>query len=166
MRGCDDLATWVTTVVQSFCQSAENTLQDQASDRAWADPLVGFSRGDDPLYGQYKEVVGPFHWTPWEIFTQTFPATRVEPEELTVICWILPQTEATKADASMAKHSTTSCENTSRTPCKGQGTRPLPRCFLRNGSRKGPIATSLPRPGPSGMPPTPRAWGPLASAMG
>ena len=37
-------------------------------------------------------------WTPWEVFAQTFPGAPVEPAELTVICWILPQTEATKAD--------------------------------------------------------------------
>ena len=79
-------------------ESPENTLQDPANEKAWANPLVGFSRGDDPLYETYKEVVGPFHWTPWEIFTQTFPGTPVEPAELTVICWVLPQTEATKAD--------------------------------------------------------------------
>lgn len=50
------------------------------------------------MYDEYKEVVGPFHWTSREIFTQTYPRTQVEPEELAVICWVLPQTEATKAD--------------------------------------------------------------------
>ncbi|NIR14579.1 MAG: epoxyqueuosine reductase [Desulfobacterales bacterium] len=42
--------------------------------------------------------MGPFHWTPLEIFTLTFPDMKVRPEELTVISWILPQTEATKRD--------------------------------------------------------------------
>lgn len=93
-------ATWVTTVIQSFiCDSPENTLENQANERAWEKPLVGFSRGDDCLYERYKRVVGPFHWTPWEIFTQTFPETQAKPKELTIICWILPQTEATKADS-------------------------------------------------------------------
>lgn len=92
-------ATWVPTVIQSFiCNSPENTLENQANERAWEKPLVGFSKGDDYLYERYKTVVGPFHWTPWEIFTQTFPETQVKPKELTIICWILPQTEATKAD--------------------------------------------------------------------
>ena len=59
---------------------------------------MGFSRGDDPLYDAYKEHVGPFHWTPWEIFTQTFPEIEAKPEDLTVICWVLSQTRATKSD--------------------------------------------------------------------
>jgi len=99
VKEAHDPAAWVTNVVQAFIRdSSDNTLQDQGDEKAWGEPLVGFSRGDDPLYEAYKEVVGPFHWTPWEAFAQAYPATRVEPEELTVICWVLPQTEATKAD--------------------------------------------------------------------
>lgn len=92
-------AAWVTTVIQNFIrESPANTLRNQANERAWGEPLVGFSRGDDPLYEQYKEVVAPSHWTPGEIFALTFPETPVKPRELSVVCWILPQTEATKAD--------------------------------------------------------------------
>jgi len=99
MTQLHDPAAWVTAVVQTFIrESPENTLQNRANEKAWGEPLVGFSRGDDPLYEEYKKVVGSFHWTPWEIFTQTYPGTQVEPEELTVICWVLPQTEAAKAD--------------------------------------------------------------------
>jgi epoxyqueuosine reductase QueG len=95
-----DLAGWTRSVIRSFCHSAENALQlaDDAGEPAWAEPLVGFSRGDDPLYEQYKEVVGPFHWTPLEAFRLAFPETAVRPEELTVVSWILPQTDATKRD--------------------------------------------------------------------
>ena len=94
-----DLAKWMETVIHDFIShSPENTLQDKASEKAWSDPLVGFSRGDDPLYDAFKEHIGTFHWTPWEIFTQTFPEIRATPEDLTVISWILPQTEATRAD--------------------------------------------------------------------
>jgi len=39
---------------------------------------VGFSSGDDPIFEAYKEHVGPFHLTPLEIFTQTFPDTDVK----------------------------------------------------------------------------------------
>jgi epoxyqueuosine reductase QueG len=93
-----DPAAWVAGIINSFCDSGENTLQNQDNERAWAAPLVGFSRGDDPLFEQYKEYVGPFHWTPAELFAQTFPEIEVQSEELAVICWILPQTQATKAD--------------------------------------------------------------------
>ena len=99
MKYQDNQAAWLTTIIQNFIdRSPENSLGNQPNEKAWEHPLVGFSSGDDPLYEAYKEHVGPFHWTPWEIFSLTFPDTNVKPEELTVICWILPQTGATKSD--------------------------------------------------------------------
>jgi epoxyqueuosine reductase QueG len=92
-------ASWIEGVIRDFIdQSPGNTLQGPYEEKAFENPLVGFSRGDDSLYESYKEVVGPFHWTPLEIFTQTFPGSRVKAGELAVISWILPQTRATKAD--------------------------------------------------------------------
>jgi len=92
-------AIWLEETIRNFInRSPENTLKNKENDRAWEDPLVGFSSGDDPLYQEYKEYVGTFHWTPLEIFTQTFPSVEVSSEDLTVISWILPQAEATKSD--------------------------------------------------------------------
>jgi epoxyqueuosine reductase len=59
---------------------------------------VGFSSGGDPLYQKLKDDIGQFYWTPVEIFLKTFPNSQAKPDELTVISWILPQTEATKSD--------------------------------------------------------------------
>jgi len=78
--------------------SSENTLKNSTNDKAWDNPLVGFSRGDDPLYEAYKELVGPFHCTPLELFTETFPGLNSEAGDLTVIAWILPQTEKSRAE--------------------------------------------------------------------
>lgn len=41
-------------------KSPENTLKNSENEKAWEDPLVGFISGDDPLYQEYKEYVGPF----------------------------------------------------------------------------------------------------------
>ena len=65
---------------------------------AWDTPLIGFANGADPIFDQYKEVVGPFHWTPLEVYRMAFPDETIQAENLTVISWILPQTEATKQD--------------------------------------------------------------------
>ncbi len=98
-KDSNDLASWIRSLIENFIGgSPENTLQNPDQEKAFENPLIGFSRGDDPLYRRYKEVVGPFHWTPEEIFALTFPETPVKPEDLTVISWILPQTRATKAD--------------------------------------------------------------------
>jgi len=92
-------AAWVETTIKSFInKSPENSLKNEKNDKAWADPLVGFSSGDDPLYQEFKEHVGSFHWTPLEMFTKTFPWLKVAPDQLTVISWVLPHTNATISD--------------------------------------------------------------------
>ncbi|NIS62390.1 MAG: epoxyqueuosine reductase [Proteobacteria bacterium] len=87
------------STIKSFINnSPENSLKNEENDKAWMDPLVGFSSGDDPLYQGFKEYVGSFHWTPLEIFSRTFPRLKVKPDDLTVIGWVLPHNERTKCD--------------------------------------------------------------------
>lgn len=94
-----DSASWLKSLMDDFLdRSPRNTLQDEANEKAFEACLLGFSKGDDPLYEAYKDVVGPFHWTPLEIFTKAFPESGAKAEELTIISWILPQREATKSD--------------------------------------------------------------------
>ena len=89
----------VEKIITEFVRnSPENTLVEGDREPAWGKPLVGFSLGDDPIFVQFKDAVGHFHFTPVEIFNLTFPETPAEPDELTVISWVLPQTNATKAD--------------------------------------------------------------------
>ena len=77
MKGSDPIknpANWIESMIKDFInKSPENTLKNAQNDKAWADPLVGFSRGDDPLYQEYKKYVGPFHWTPWRYSRLLFP---------------------------------------------------------------------------------------------
>ncbi|ADD68586.1 4Fe-4S ferredoxin, iron-sulfur binding protein [Denitrovibrio acetiphilus DSM 12809] len=77
--------------------SAENTLKG-FSEKAWDTPLTAFSSGADPLYNSYKTIVGEKFWTPVEIMQKTFPHDTFNEDHLTVISWILPQTEATLSD--------------------------------------------------------------------
>jgi epoxyqueuosine reductase len=76
--------------------SPHNTLKNKAGDPAWDSALVEFASGADPIWQQYKEYVGPFHWTPWEVFSQHCTLEKAVPEELTVISWVLPQREAVR----------------------------------------------------------------------
>ena len=92
-------ARWVEAIIRNFiATSPENTLKNDENERAWSDPLVGFSRGDDSLYDDFKVMIGDFYWTPLELFSMSFPEVSVAPDQLTVISWILPQTEPTKVD--------------------------------------------------------------------
>jgi epoxyqueuosine reductase len=89
----------IERIIEEFIRSSpENSLKNAANERAWDEALVGFSSGADPIYESYKEHVGPFHFTPKEIFDLTYPDSPADPDELTVITWVLPQREVTKAD--------------------------------------------------------------------
>lgn len=84
----------IANIIQDFIKnSALNTMHTENNDPAWDDFLVGFASGSDPLWQQYKEYVGAFHWTPWEVFNQYCPDKNVSADQLTVISWILPQRE-------------------------------------------------------------------------
>ncbi len=98
----------LTTVVESaiagfLADPDRNSLGPGHPEPAWSDFLVGYSRGDDPLYLTLKEVIGDFHWSPAEAFALLYDGftdsseETVLPAELTVISWALCQTEATRA---------------------------------------------------------------------
>jgi len=82
---------------EKFIQSAITRFVSESSanrrkvdrGRYWEDPLVGFTLGDDPLFKQYKKIIGRFHYTPQEIFDLTFGKTKT-PRKLSVISWVLP----------------------------------------------------------------------------
>ena len=98
----NDLAAWIQSCVREFAASKENTLGN--GEPAWAQPLLGFSRGDDPLYAEFKRDIGPFYWTPQDAFSRAFPSSYVAGAELSVISWILPQTDTTKAESRKEKN--------------------------------------------------------------
>ena len=96
-KGANLSANGIRRLIRDFIvTSPHNTLRTQTEEPAWDDALVGFASGSDGIWQQYKEYVGPFHWTPWEVFNQHRPKEFASPEELTVISWVLPQREAVR----------------------------------------------------------------------
>jgi epoxyqueuosine reductase QueG len=90
---------WLVRTIERFvATSPENSLKSDPDEKAWDEVVVGFSSGTDPLYESYKQLVAPFHWTPADAFSKGFAKNEVSPKELTVISWVLPQRESTKAD--------------------------------------------------------------------
>ena len=53
-------ALWIEEEIKRFIESPENTMKNERDEPAWAEPLVGFSSGADPLYKFYKEDIGEF----------------------------------------------------------------------------------------------------------
>jgi hypothetical protein len=94
-----DRSAWVAKIIHGFWASEiTNTLGNGTGEKAWDEPLVAFARGDDPLFEKIKKDIGPFYWTPAEVFDLAFPGAPRTVEDLSVVSWVLPQTEATKAD--------------------------------------------------------------------
>lgn len=86
-----DPAEWMTNVLYEFIRtSPENSLHNTEQNRAWDDPLVGFSSGADPLYKEFCDQIGDDYLHPLEIMHQAFPTIDLKPEDLTIICWINP----------------------------------------------------------------------------
>jgi epoxyqueuosine reductase len=80
-------------IVRFVLASPENRHLDGGG-RYFDEPLVGFASAADPLFQEYKRIIGPFHRTPTEWMATEPGATCMV--QGTVICWILPVTRATR----------------------------------------------------------------------
>lgn len=93
---------WIETIIRNFCASDRNSLEMSTGEPAWEEPHIAYARGDDPLFDQLKADIGPFYWTPSEAFRLAYPEAEFSPSELSIISYILPQTEATRLDQRQA----------------------------------------------------------------
>jgi len=92
-------SSWIEQIVLDFWQNApSNSLHLKEPEKAWDTPHVAVARGDDPFFRRFKEMIGPFYWTPEEAFTMAHPDIAIQPQELRVISYVLPQTAQTRAD--------------------------------------------------------------------
>lgn len=99
----NSVTTWtpiqVEKIIRDFWgEDPSNSLQLDHAEKSWAEPHLGIARGDDPFFARFKEMIGPFYWTPEEAFAMAFPEISPDPSELRVISYLLPQTPATRAD--------------------------------------------------------------------
>jgi epoxyqueuosine reductase QueG len=64
------------------------------SDEPYFDePLVGFAAAEDPLFEDYKGIIGEFHWTPREVMADGPGGGSMA---ASVISWILPIAKGTR----------------------------------------------------------------------
>jgi epoxyqueuosine reductase len=83
---------FIEKAITKFVQDSPANRRKVDRRKYWETPLVGFGSGDDPLFKQYKKIIGKFHFTPKEIFDLTFGGGET-PRKLSVISWILPVSE-------------------------------------------------------------------------
>jgi hypothetical protein len=83
---------FIERTITQFVRDSSANRRKVDGGRYWDSPLVGFTSGDDPLFKQYKKIIGKFHFTPKEIFDLTFGRSKPH-KKLSVISWILPASE-------------------------------------------------------------------------
>lgn len=81
-------------------ESAHNRFPAFNNEPIWDEPLVGFADGDDPLFQEYKRIIGDFHLTPREALAKhpQMETSRPErqPKKASVISWVMPSTRQTR----------------------------------------------------------------------
>ena len=89
-------------LIKNFIKESEQNRRTQLDQGVyWEEPLVGFASGLDPLFFEYKTIIGPFHLTPREIIAAVLKEKGrglllTEIEQISVISWILPVSEDTR----------------------------------------------------------------------
>lgn len=76
------------------CADLHPGNRSEGGGRYFDRPLIGFASGADPLFREYKRIIGPFHWTPSEIMERAGAPSGGTGS--TVVCWILPIVDSTR----------------------------------------------------------------------
>ena len=99
-----DPGRWIAEIIEKYVSEApENSLGLSTGEKAFDNPLVGFSSGADNLFKEFKNHIGNFYYTPMELFQKTFPGVETEPSELVIISWIIPSTARTREEQAAQK---------------------------------------------------------------
>jgi epoxyqueuosine reductase len=89
-------------LIKNFIKENEQNLRTQLDQGIyWDEPLVGFASGMDPLFFEYKTIIGSFHLTPREVIAGALKEKGrglllSEIEQISVISWVLPTSEDTR----------------------------------------------------------------------
>ena len=97
---------FIRTIKDKIAGHPDNQMEYPfLGERIFEEPLVGFVRGNDPIFDRFKEVIGPHHFTPWEIMRWQAENNGVkppDPEDLSVISFVMPFSRNTKQDNAAA----------------------------------------------------------------
>ncbi len=80
--------------IKEYVRASPGNHLPAFDDRAIFDePLVGFADGDDPIFQDYKSIIGDFHLTPREVFARHLEeqgGDEKQPPGVSVISFVLP----------------------------------------------------------------------------
>ncbi|MFX1478278.1 MAG: epoxyqueuosine reductase [Promethearchaeota archaeon] len=94
---------WFIDKIQDFLKNdPSNRMSTDGSLIFDSNTLVGIASGNDPIFNEYKEIIGSFHLTPKEAFSKFIEKEGIAStlENLSVVAFILPINEITKKENS------------------------------------------------------------------
>jgi len=95
IRFAQDPAQFIKKDIIQFTRSNPGNRQKSGKGKYWDTPLVGFASGEDPLFKDYKKIIGKFHLTPREFYEKAFGKKKSR-QPLSIIAWILPASKAVR----------------------------------------------------------------------
>ena len=87
-----DPEKFIEKAIIQFTKKSPANRRKVDGGRYWDQPLIGFASGEDPLFKQYKKIIGKYHLTPKQIFELTFGKGQ-RLKQISVISWVLPASE-------------------------------------------------------------------------
>ncbi len=96
------------SIVNFVKNSSANRMFHLDGSPFYENPLVGFADGRDPLFEQFKDIIGNYHYTPQEVMETAVQAGDDVPnqdlDKISVISYILPVTVQTRKSNRSQRH--------------------------------------------------------------
>ena len=90
----EESARTIIKEINTFVRTSPlNRMPGYEDMRLFDKPLVRFADGDDPIFKQYKTIIGEIHMTPREVLARDY---EKKPVKVSVVSWILPITATTR----------------------------------------------------------------------
>jgi len=93
---------WFIEKINTFLENDESNKMKMVDSSLIFEPdvIVGFVSGNDPLFSEYKNIIGEFYLTPIEAYSWYCERNGmpISTENLTVIAYILPINKKTKEE--------------------------------------------------------------------
>jgi epoxyqueuosine reductase QueG len=90
----DDLENSIVSVIKNFVENSHYNVFEAIAGHYYETPIIQFAAADNPLFEQYKSIIGPYHLTPKECLRDALP--QVSDPKGTVISIVLPIAKAVR----------------------------------------------------------------------
>ncbi|MDK2868368.1 MAG: epoxyqueuosine reductase [Clostridiales bacterium] len=87
-NGTEDLEKGIIRVIEHFIENSHYNVFPEINGHYYETPIVQFAAADNPLFEQYKTIIGPYHLSPKERLKEALP--HLSDPNGTVISIVLP----------------------------------------------------------------------------